>query len=834
MDKTYDFRTVEPRMQRLWAQLDLYRFQGGAQRPIFSIDTPPPTVSGRLHIGHVFSYTQAEMIARYKRMRGYDVFYPFGYDDNGLPTERLVERECGVLARDLPREEFSALCQRVSADYEEQFRALWDRLGFSVDWSQQYRTVSPETIRIAQAAFLELAQQGHAYVKQSPVLWCPGCRTSIAQAELDSVQAESAFHTLRFDTDRGALDVATTRPELLGGCVCLLVHPEDGRYRAYVGGSARVPLYGDVIPILADPDVDPGKGTGAVMCATYGDATDVAWAARYGLPYRRVIAEDGRIDPGVPFIGGMALPLARERIVALLAEGGALIASEPVTHLIAAHERCGHATEILPSRQWYIDILTQKARYLAAADEIDWRPTAMKARYLEWVGGLKWDWCISRQRYFGVPFPVWYCKACGKPILARTDQLPVNPLTDAPEGPCACGCRQFTPESAVMDTWATSSLTPLINARHGLPGDRGETLLPMSLRTQAHEIIRTWAFYTIVRSLYHTGKLPWKQIMISGFVLAKSGEKYSKSKSQGADMPMDLIETHSADALRYWSASAKLGTDTFFSQQDLQGAKRVMTKLYNAARFARGLMGEDAPAGRGEAIAEARAADPDAARTAASAKAQADHPAAIQGEEPAEALLPVDAWLLARLDQTTRQAADLLDAYEAGAARRLIDAFFWEDLCDNYIEIAKERLYQPDKHGRAAAASGRYALYHGLLGVLKLYAPYMPHLTEHLYQEIFRSGQNAASLHQLQWDCSGQDDAALLALGELIKGAVGEARRNKSERGLSLKSEMERLVIPCPDALRPMMARSLGDLTACTHARRIELIPFTNSPGPLQ
>lgn len=802
MDKKYDFRAVEPRMQRLWEKLDLHRFRGGAEKPVFSIDTPPPTVSGRLHIGHVFSYTQAEMIARYKRMRGYDVFYPFGYDDNGLPTERLVEREHGVLAREMPREDFTDLCQRTSAAYEAQFRALWDRLGFSVDWTQQYRTVSPDTIRIAQAAFLELARQGHAYVKRSPVLWCPQCRTSIAQAELQSVQVDSALHTLRFASDRGELAVATTRPEMLGGCVCLLVHPEDARYRGYVGGMARTPLYGDAIPILADADVDPDKGTGAVMCATYGDAADVAWAERYALPYRRVLTEDGRIAPEISLIGGMDLLPARARMVELLAEQGALIASEPVAHLVAAHERCGHATEILPSRQWYIDILTQRARYLAAADEIDWQPAAMKARYLEWVTGLKWDWCISRQRYFGVPFPVWYCESCGAPILARPERLPVNPLTDAPEGACACGCRRFVPEGAVMDTWATSSLTPLINARHGLPGDRGETLLPMSLRTQAHEIIRTWAFYTIVRSLYHTGKLPWKQIMISGFVLAKPGEKYSKSKSQGADTPMHLIETHSADAMRYWSASAKLGTDTFFSQQDLQGAKRLMTKLYNAARFAQGLMGEGAPAG--------------------------------QPGTSAGALLPVDAWLLARLGQTTRQAAALLDRCEVGAARHLIDAFFWEDFCDNYIEIAKERLYQPDKHGQAAAASGRCALYHGLLGVLKLYAIYMPHLAEHLYQELFQSSQQAASLHQLQWDCAGEDDGTLLALGELIKGAVSQVRRYKSERGLSLKSEMDRLVIPCPDALRPLMARSLGDLTACTHARVIELAPFTNSPGALQ
>jgi valyl-tRNA synthetase len=519
MKNHYSFETIEKQMQEFWESEQIYKFDQHNRGEIYSIDTPPPTVSGNLHIGHIFSYTQAEMIARFRRMQGYNVFYPFGFDDNGLPTERLVERDEGIIAKNMPRSEFIEKCIYTTAKYEKQFKDMWKSLGFSVDWALQYETVSPTVRKISQELFLELAEQGKAYSKESPVLWCTECQTSIAQAELDTKDIDSTFNYVPFTVDGDIIEVATTRPELLYGCVCLFVNPTDKRYTKYIGKSACVPLYDYDVPIMTDKKVSLDKGTGAVMCATFGDSTDVEWATEYNLPYRKIILPNGYIDDSVPFIGGMKAIAARKEVIMLLSQNRLLLKSESITHTVAVHERCGKEIEIIPSRQWYIDVLSEKERLLKAANEINWYPEQMKNRYIAWVANLKWDWCISRQRYFGIPFPVWYCKNCEKVVFAGPEQLPVNPLETEYEGTCECGCSEFIPESAVLDTWATSSVTPQINERFGTP------LVPMSMRAQAHEIIRTWTFYTIVRSLYHTEKLPWKDIMISGFVLAKRGEK---------------------------------------------------------------------------------------------------------------------------------------------------------------------------------------------------------------------------------------------------------------------------------------------------------------------
>ena len=783
MEKHYHFETIEKQMQAFWDKEQIYRFDPDKKGPLYSIDTPPPTVSGHLHIGHVFSYTQAEMIARYRRMHGFNVFYPFGFDDNGLPTERLVERDEGITAKALPRSVFTQKCIGITEKYENDFREMWKSLGFCVDWSLQYTTVSPQVQKISQELFLELVKQGKAYTKESPVLWCTQCQTSIAQAELDTKDAESTFNYLPFQTGDDTLAVATTRPELLYGCVCLFVHPADPRYSRYIGQTAKVPLYDYQIPVMADEKVSMDKGTGAVMCATFGDSTDAEWTDAYRLPYRKIILPDGTIEGDVPFIGGLDTLSARKEILRLLSEKGLLLKTESITHTVAIHERCGREIEIIPSRQWYIDVLSEKERFLKAADEIDWHPAHMKSRYLSWVSNLKWDWCISRQRYFGIPFPVWYCKDCGKPVFADPGQLPVNPLETTPygdgeTGKCICGCSTFIPESAVLDTWATSSLTPQINERCGIP------LIPMSMRCQAHEIIRTWTFYTIVRSLYHTGHLPWKDIMISGFVLAKKGEKISKSKSNSALSPAGLIAAHSADAIRYWTAGAKLGTDTFFAPDDLTLSKRFITKLWNASRFA------------------------------ISHLQDMDH-------SSVPALLPVDRWILARTDQAACKASALLAEYETGSARHEIDDLFWRDFCDNYIEIAKQRLYRPDLHGQEARKSGQYALYHTLLNILKLYAVYVPHITEYLYQEFFRAFEKETSIHLALWNRPAEKDGLLLEFGETLEAAIAQMRRYKSENNLSMRAEIEAMTIATPKRLLPLFRQTQKDLLACSGAKEI-------------
>ena len=780
MEKHYDFRIIEKQMQDFWQKEQLYKFDSSKHGEVFSIDTPPPTVSGSLHIGHLFSYTQAEMIARFRRMQGYNVFYPFGFDDNGLPTERLVEREESIFAKDLPRSDFIEKCKTTTTKYEAQFKELWNSLGFSVDWSLQYETISPEVRKISQALFLELVRKGKAYTKESPVLWCTECRTSIAQAELDTSDVDSTFNTISFMVDGKSVPVATTRPELLYGCVCLFINPHDERYQNLIGKSASVPLYNYDIPILTDEKVSIDKGTGVVMCATFGDSTDAEWFTQYNLPYRNVILSDGKIAENVPFIGNLKIHAARKEIIRLLEEANLLLKTEKINHIIATHERCGKEVEIILSQQWYIDILSDKDRFLKVADRIKWYPSQMKNRYISWVQNLKWDWCISRQRYFGVPFPVWYCKTCGKPVFAKTEQLPVNPLETEYVGVCDCGCSEFIPESAVFDTWATSSITPQINERLGIK------LTPMSMRTHAHEIIRTWTFYSIVRSLYHTGDIPWKELMINGFVLAKKGEKLSKSKDNSALDPATLISTHSADALRYWSANARLGTDTFFDPDELVVSKRFITKLWNASKFA-----------------ISHLEDIDLSRDTT--------------------LLPIDRWIIERTNETINNARNLLNEYEIGSARHEIDDLFWKDFCDNYIEVVKSRLYEPEIHGFEERRSGQYALYYALLSILKMYAIYVPHITDYIYGEFFRQHERASSILLLQWQRSSNVNDEILRFGEEVKSAISGMRKYKSENNLSMRTEMDELIIEHSPQFMKWFKQSEKDLKYCANAKDVKL-----------
>lgn len=789
MQKHYDFKEIEKQMEAFWHENDIYAYKQDSEKPLYSIDTPPPTVNGSLHIGHIFSYTQAEMIARYRRMQGFNVFYPFGFDDNGLPTERLVEKTLGIKAGDMPRSQFIKACLDTTTQYEDEFKALWSSLGFSCDWTKQYETISASSQRISQRSFIELYNIGKAYLKDSPVLWCTECKTSIAQAELETIENQSLFHTLKFECPEAGqiLPVATTRPELLYGCVSLFVHPEDERFNALIGKNAIVPLYGFSIPILGEATVSMDKGTGIVMCATYGDSTDVTWVSTHDLPYKQVIDESGIILKEIPYIGGLGIKNAKARIVEHLEKEGFMIESREVSQLVGIHERCGTPTEIIPSRQWYIDITTDKARYLEAADAINWYPAHMKNRYVHWVENIKWDWCVSRQRYFGVPIPVWYCSACGLPKVADLDSLPVNPLESKPKHPCRCGSVSFDPEAGVLDTWATSSLTPQINAKWGEGQDQDDALVPMSMRTQAHEIIRTWAFYTTVKSLYHTGKLPWKDIMICGFVLAKKGEKISKSKNNASLSPQALIEHHSADAIRYWAANAKLGTDTFFDPDELAISKRLINKLWNASKFC---------------FMQLEHYVPD-----------------LNQDEP---FLPIDKWILEKLQDTFNRASEALDAYEIGTARHVIDTFFWNDFCDNYLELAKDRLYKPEIHGANATRSGQIALYQTLYGILKLYAPYMPHITEYLYKLFFRRYESEASIHLTLWNKQRTIDDTLLTFGEELGNLLGDARRYKSENNLSMKAELDSLRLIRSEKTGHFFEASMGDIKACTGAKVIE------------
>ena len=785
-EKRYDGLTVEKDIQKYWEENKIYEFAPDKSKKIYSIDTPPPTVSGSLHIGHIFSYTQAEMIARYKRMQGFNLFYPFGFDDNGLPSERLVEKESGIKARDLSRGEFCKKCVETTQKYEAEFKDLWKSMGFSCDWNLQYSTVSDNSQKLSQRSFIDLAKKGHAYIKQSPVLWCTECRTSIAQAELDTQEIDSTFNYIPFTVEGTVLEIATTRPELLYGVVCVFVNPDDERYKHLVGKMVNVPLYNFEVPLLTDEKVAIDKGTGAVMCATFGDTTDSEWVEKYNLPYKKVILPDGTIAEDVPYIAGMKVKGARKEIIKLLDENGLLLKSEKLSHMVAVHERCGTEVEIIPSKQWYIDVLSKKKELLEAGDKINWHPAHMKTRYSIWVENLKWDWCISRQRYFGVPFPVWYCDKCGKPHFATEEMLPVNPLEVSYNGTCECGGTTFSPESAVLDTWATSSISPLINEdtakRYGIE----DGFMPMSMRTQAHEIIRTWAFYTIAKSLYHTGDIPWNDTMICGFVLAKPGEKISKSKGNSKLTPQALIETYSADIIRYWSASARLGTDTYFDQQEMQDAsKRLITKLWNSSKFV---------------LSHLTDFDPSYVPTISK---------------------PIDRWIVERTNEAILEAKKWLDQYEIGLARKVIDDLFWKDLCDNYIEFVKDRLYKPEVHGAEERKSAQKAIYYCLYNILKMYSIYIPHITEYIYLKGFKDFEGDKSIHLTTWESPTSLDEKLLKFGEEFKDVVMEMRKYKSENNLSMKTELESLTVTGSAEFEGFFKETEKDLIACSSAKQI-------------
>ncbi|HVB62205.1 MAG TPA: valine--tRNA ligase [Ktedonobacteraceae bacterium] len=790
----YQFREGEPKLARLWDESGIYAFDANGSGPIFTIDTPPPTVSGELHLGHCYSYTQADVIARYRRMCGDRVFYPMGFDDNGLPTERFVEKTIGRKAMEMGRAAFTDACLALTEQTEDRFETLWRRLGLSVDWRARYSTISPEARRASQWSFIQLFRAGLTYAQQAPTLWCPECQTAIAQAEVNDVTLPTLFTTLAFRlADGGVLPIATTRPELLPACVAIFVHPNDARYTWLIGQTASIDcgaFPGEMpraVPILADELADPTKGSGAVMCCTFGDSTDVRWWRTHELPLLAIIGRDGKMTRLAGAYAGLTVKEARRRILDALAANGSILEQQTIEHDVGTHERCGTPVEYLHTRQWFIRVLDQKERFLEAGRKIRWHPDHMRIRYEHWVEHLQWDWCISRQRYFGVPFPAWTCRACGQTILATFEQLPIDPQTARPAEPCSCGASDFEPEPDIMDTWATSSCTPLIIGRWLDDPAWFAQHFPNSMRPQAHDIIRTWAFYSIVKSLYHTGEIPWRDLMISGFGLSAGRHKLSKSREHHESGPMEIIEQESADALRYWATAGRIGADSPYNAETVAAGRRLVTKLWNASRFAESRL------------------------------EQFSYDAAMP-----ETLLPTDRWLLSRLARCIGAATAELEQYEYAAARAAVERFFWSDLCDNYLELAKARLYGAPGSEQYAA---QWSLYHALFAVLQLLAPYLPYITEEIYQGLFRRWHGAALLHGTAWPAAPAAwiDEQAEALGEIILEILHKVRRYKAEQGWSVGAALETLHIGAPLEHHAALTQLLIDLQSATRAKQIVL-----------
>ncbi len=776
LDKKYNSLEKEEKWLNYWKENKIYDFKID-NREVYSIDTPPPTVNGKIHIGHIFSYSQAEMIARYKRLRGYNVFYPFGFDDNGLPSERLVEKEQGKKAHEIGREEFSKLCYETTDKYEEEFQDLFSRLGVSTDWNMCYKTVSPTTIKISQNSFLDLIEKGHCYHKESPALWCNECLTSIAQAELETKTIKTTFNYVYFETveDKEKFVIATTRPELMPAIVCVFVNPNDEKNNHLIGKTAHIPVIDVEVPIMADEKVAIDKGTGIVMCCTFGDQTDIEWWKKYNLPLKYIFTDDGKIIDSVPNYGGLKIKEARKQIIEDLQSKGYIVKIEELEHEVQTHERCGKEVEYTVMNQWFIDIMNHKEDFLRIGNEINWYPTHMKNRYEEWVNNVAWDWCISRQRYFGVPFPVWYCKECGEPIFATKDQLPVNPLTDKPSiNECPhCGSKEFMPETDVMDTWATSSVTPLINMKYGEYDNYESILKPMSLRSNASEIIRTWDFYTIVKSYYHFGIRPWNNVMISGFVMANKGEKISKSKGNSKVEPIDLIKNYSADVVRYWAASGRLGTDITFSEETLLRGKKLINKIWNVSKFIE------------------------------------MHLEDYQDKE-FEEFEYIDKWILGNFIKMEKEYLKYLDNYEIGLGLNILEKFFW-NFCDNYIEIVKHRLYRPEEFGQKARYSGQKTIYILLYKLLQDFSIFFPYITEEIYSEIYHDKKSIhiTEIKNLEYCFENE-----LKNGDLINEIISAVRGEKSNQNVSLKTSVKELDLSCSEELKKAILCSIKDFKA--------------------
>jgi valyl-tRNA synthetase len=751
--KGYDFREIEEKIMKLWEKLGIYQFDPNSKAEIFSIDSPPPTISGRLHMGHAFGDSQQDFFVRYKRMRGFNVLNPFGTDNNGLPTLRLVEKERKIKANQMSREKFIEICNKtIEEEFIPSFVKDAKRLGISADWNLFYSTIDKRSRRISQKSFIDLYKQGREYRVESPALWCTECQTTIAQVELEDREINSKFNDIVFKVGEKDLIVSTTRPELLSACVAIFINPQDKRCKNFVGKKAKVPLFDFEVPILEDEAVDMEKGTGVVMCCTFGDQKDMEWQKQHTLPIKEAISSEGKMTSSAGKYEGLSIKDARNKIIEDLKEKRLLLKQKDISHAVNVHERCGNEVEFISSKQWFIKYLDLKKDLLKWGKQIKWYPSSMRNRYDNWVNGLKWDWCISRQIAFGIPFPVWYCKKCDEVILADEKQLPVDPLEDQPplkECP-NCKCKEFVPEKDIMNTWATSALTPTIVKdllRETKVYDKIEKE-PMSVRRNGQDIITFWDFNTIVKSQLHYGINPWKELYINGWILARDGSKMSKSRGNGIS-PQEVISEWGADVLRYLSAAISPGTATAFSDKELVAGKKFVNKLFNASKFV--FMNLEG----------------------------------YSGEKP-EIIEEIDQLFLIKTSRVIERVSGYFEEYELSKAKLEIEEFFWKDFADNYIEAVKKRVYNEKGNKKLSA---QYTLYQTLLAVLKMIAPIMPFVTEEIYQEYFKETEKDESIHVSGWPVSFEkgDERLWNDFCEM----VSRIRKEKSEKNKSMNAEIK-------------------------------------------
>ncbi len=838
--KKYKANTIEQHWGQEWENQKIYRWDSQRGREeTFVVDSPPPTVSGSLHVGHVFSYTHQDLLVRYQRMQGKNICYPMGWDDNGLPTERRVQNLFGTQCnphlpydpdykpvkatkktkiQEVSRRNFIESCTLVTEEDEATFEHLWRRLGLSIDWTLQYSTIGEHARKTSQYSFLDLVEKDLVYSAEAPTMWDIDFQTAVAQAEVEDRPRPGLFHDIRFQVEGGGdFVIGTTRPELLPACIAVVAHPEDERYQDLFGKYAITPLFEARVPILASEHAEPDKGTGILMVCTFGDAADVDWWKQSNLPLKQVIGRKGTMIPVVfgqePFnslnaqqaqkyydqITGLYAKQAKKQVATWLAEtldpsGQPFLVGEPkpTEQAVKYYEKGDRPLEFVPTRQWFVKILDHKEALLEQGKKVQWHPSHMRVRYDHWVEGLNQDWCISRQRYFGVSFPVWYPldeqgePNYDQPIFAKREQLPVDPLSACPEGYSEAQRNVpngFTGDPDVMDTWATSSLTPQIVSHWGEDEARHHQLFPSDIRPQSHEIIRTWAFYTIVKAYFHEQSIPWNHVVISGWILDKERKKMSKSKGNVVT-PEHLLDEYSSDAVRYWAGRARLGADTAFDPTVFKIGKKLCTKVFNASKFVLGQLEE----------------------------------AGLNAEDICSSWItnPVDLSLVAKLNATIKAATEAFESFEYSVALQATENFFW-DFCDNYLELTKKRSYdEEDSPGKRSALA---TLSFALKNSLQLLAPFIPYVTEEVWSWYFNQ-KFGSSIHTSQWPVAISVEHIGEQLYLLASEVLSGIRSAKTKGQVNLRWPISSLTIHIDDAGQNLIKQAWPDIALAGHVQQ--------------
>ena len=794
LPKKFDILAIEEKWQKKWEEMAVYRFDwNDKERPTFSIDTPPPYPSGDFHMGNVLNWTYFDIVARYKRMKGYNVYFPQGWDCHGLPTEVETEETYVIKKTEVPPDKFRRLCEQFVEKYIALMKKAIIRLGCSIDWTTEYKTMDPDYWRRTQLSFIILYRKGFIYQGTHPVNWCPRCETAIADAEVEHETRKGKLHYIKFPLEKGGhLTIATTRPELIPACVAVAVHPEDERYNRYIGEQIVVPIVNRKVKIIADEMVDPKFGTGVVMICTYGDKADVKSVKKNNLPVIMLLTQDGKMNEKAGKYAGLTIEEAKKAIVRDLESEGLLEKIEEITQEVGVCWRCKTPVEILERKQWFMKtrILTDQVE--KAAHEVKWYPDYMKYRLIDWAKSLDWDWVISRQRVFATPIPIWYCEKCGEMILAEPEWLPIDPKLEPPKiDKCPkCGHDKFIPERDVLDTWFDSSITCAVHA--GWP-DRPDwrRLFPADLHPSGTDIIRTWAYYLMVRHLALFGEKPYKACLINGMVLGTDGTKMSKSRGNYV-ATLDVVGKYGADATRQWAAAGgATGSDIPFRWPDVEYGWRFLIKLWNAARFA------------------------------------SLH---LQDYTPTEnvQLQLLDRWLLSKLEKVTEKAGRALENYQFNIAIEEVRGFTWHVFCDEYIEAVKDRLYRKEIYGEEKRKAAQYTLYNAIYRIIQLLAPFTPHITEEIYQTMYAEDKGYKSIHVSPWPSPNKEliDEEAEARGNKVIALIAEVRRDKARRRLPLNTEIKRLTIYAGNE-ENAEAFMLGkdDITGACRAKEVEIIP---------